>query len=134
MTVAERGTHRRKLFSGTKAEPSRSGPAVLSRLAWRVWLAVWLLCTPCPAPAPVRAHRVLAKPGTRWLSTWNLRVLFSWTSPTRAPPRGASAAPATEAFGAGFCFWAELTHHFPQRSWLAGLFPGARPSRPDGSY
>lgn len=52
MTVVERGTHRRKLFSGTKAEPSRSGPAVLSRLAWRVCLAVCLFCTPCHHPPP----------------------------------------------------------------------------------
>ncbi|XP_073755959.1 uncharacterized protein [Callorhinus ursinus] len=135
VTVAGRETHRRKLFSRTKAEPSPSGP---------------LSCPVLPGASgwlgPARPHPTLPPSTATSLSRpAGPCPLMSWLSPgpdgftlripgsSVAPPRRASAGSVTEAFREGFSFWAELTHHFPQRSLLSGRFPGPCPSRPDGS-
>lgn len=76
----------------------------------------------------VYGTQVRAEPGTRHLRTLNPKVTFRWSCPTPTPPRRDAVGPIAKGFMEAFCFWAELTHHFPQISLLSGRFPGPHPS------
>ena len=76
----------------------------------------------------VYGTQVHAEPGTRHLRTLNPKVTFRWICPTLTSPRRDAVGLIAKGFMEAFCFWAELTHHFPQINLLSGRFPGPHPS------